>query len=167
MPSACSPAQRKWTARLRGGARGRLFSLSRTPRHVGALGDPMGRGTMAPDRHRASIFRGACLHALFQAAADRADLVQQNVAKFDLRHQRSLRRIAGGQPLDARFCGADFLQGIRHSIIQKAAATNIYHFTFTRHCTKLVTRGRAPIVCEIWDFRSGARELKSPELLVR
>jgi len=88
-----------------------LFPLFRTTGHVRALGDSMCSATVAPDRHRASADSGAGLHTVFQAAADRADLVQQNVAKLDLRHQRGLRRIAGGQRAETRFCGADSLQG--------------------------------------------------------
>jgi hypothetical protein len=52
---------------------------------------------VAPGHRRTAICRAAFVHALFQAATDRSNFLQQHVTKFNLRGQHLLRRTALGQ----------------------------------------------------------------------
>lgn len=91
-------------------AEGRLFALLGAAMHVAARRDLVGHAPLASRRHRAPTDRTAIVDALFQAAADQSNFVEESVTEFDLRHQGGLGRVAGRQQVETRFSSADLVQ---------------------------------------------------------
>ena len=71
-----------------------LFSSFRPVCWFGLRDGEMPVAGIAPRNHGTPRDHAAATHPFFEAATDRSNFFQQNVAKFDLRDQSGLRRTA-------------------------------------------------------------------------